>query len=238
MPELSEDKTYNSGESNPNTRLDENQVKGIYKKSHDPDIDNEEIAENYGISESQVEKIKYGFFWSGVTSDVELNQKEIDEKKLKNKFWVNVDKASAFDCWLWKGSTNAEGHGNIRHNGKMKGVHRLIFTEFIQPPMDEYQVNHLCENKHCVNPNHLYLGSQKSNVIDQVIKGEMDTKVSYEQYFQIKDLLEYTDYTQSEIGDFYDVSQSTIYKINVGKVGEPYEIKKRLEGTVHEYSGK
>lgn len=71
-------------------------------------------------------------------------------------------------CWLWSGSYNPSGHGKIKpssHNG-FGYAHRYSFFIHNGEFDRSMQVLHHCDNPHCVNPDHLYLGDQKQNMRD------------------------------------------------------------------------
>ena len=64
------------------------------------------------------------------------------------------------ECWEWQGSTNKNGYGITGLNGKVFLAHRAVYLELVGPIGDDeegnpLQLDHLCANKICVNPNHL-----------------------------------------------------------------------------------
>lgn len=74
-------------------------------------------------------------------------------------------------CWLWKGS-RGERYGRFNVGGKKYQAHRFSYFVFngYMPKSDEY-VCHKCDNTFCVNPEHLFLGTQQDNMNDMVSKG-------------------------------------------------------------------
>jgi len=73
-------------------------------------------------------------------------------------------------CWLWQGSIGGGNYGYIRFDGIGELVHRISAFLFLGYDLGNQarQVNHqtFCPNKHCWNPEHLYVGTQKSNIGD------------------------------------------------------------------------
>jgi hypothetical protein len=76
------------------------------------------------------------------------------------------------DCWNYIASTNNEGYGYIRVNGKRTKAHRISYEHFVGPISDGAFVLHKCDNPACVNPDHLYVGTQLDNVKDMYIHGK------------------------------------------------------------------
>ena len=68
-------------------------------------------------------------------------------------------------CWLWEG-TLRNGYGTIRSNGRQMYAHRLSWAIHRGPVDGESEVCHHCDNKCCVNPAHLFLGSHQDNMLD------------------------------------------------------------------------
>lgn len=71
-------------------------------------------------------------------------------------------------CFLFIGSHGSNGHGRINVHYKPMYVHRVMweFVNGMEIPKDR-QINHYCNVPNCWQPNHLYLGTQKENMIDR-----------------------------------------------------------------------
>ena len=93
----------------------------------------------------------------------------MDEAFLK-RFWSKVDRRGPNECWPWLASTKT-GYGQIWIGEKYARAHRISFSIANGPILDGRQVCHSCDNKLCVNPKHLWLGSAADNAIDRHKKG-------------------------------------------------------------------
>lgn len=75
-------------------------------------------------------------------------------------------------CWLWMGSRDRKGYGQIRAFGRSMRAHRASWMFFIGPiPLNTPCVLHRCDNPACVRPDHLWVGTNLDNVRDREAKG-------------------------------------------------------------------
>lgn len=75
-------------------------------------------------------------------------------------------------CWQWKGRTNNVGYGLTSVGHKVLTTHRASWMIFRGEIPSEIFVLHKCNNKRCINPDHLYLGNQSDNMRDVVKDGK------------------------------------------------------------------
>ena len=87
-----------------------------------------------------------------------------------NKLLSRVNKTSQ-QCWEWSGSLTNGGYGQTRYLGKLWRAHRLFYTLLVGPIPSKMMVCHQCDNPKCVNPKHMFLGTNQDNLTDMAQKG-------------------------------------------------------------------
>ncbi len=89
-------------------------------------------------------------------------------------FWSKIIKTST--CWEWVGGKHGSGYGQCwtgYHGERL--AHRAMWIKWFGSIPEGMYVLHKCDNKTCVNPEHLYLGTQTQNVKDNVDRGLTNT---------------------------------------------------------------
>lgn len=91
----------------------------------------------------------------------------------QERFWESVVVADG--CWVWQGIRDRDGYGvfKSRRNGVRWGMraHRLAYSIYHGPINEGLCVCHTCDNPSCVNPDHLFLGTDEDNRLDKIAKG-------------------------------------------------------------------
>ncbi len=106
-------------------------------------------------------------------------------EKRKLRFWRKVDKNGPLPdqaisyyfglsrCWTWKGSVDKDGYGQCGFQRKNIRAHRVSYTLCVGEIPTEKSILHRCDNPRCVNPDHLWAGSNEENVNDMILKGRV-----------------------------------------------------------------
>lgn len=76
-----------------------------------------------------------------------------------------------FGCWNWLACKDKDGYGVGRYKRRKIAAHRVSWLLYNGKIPDGLYVLHKCNNSSCVNPGHLYLGTQKDNIKDQIDSG-------------------------------------------------------------------
>ncbi len=145
------------------------------------------------------------------------------------RFWDKVDVKGPDDCWLWTACCTGAGYGQIRIAGVTIYAHRLSWEMANYDIPDGMCVLHTCsgrypsgsfENRRCVNPEHLYVGSDQDNADDtrrdgKSGKGELSglAKLTNEKVWEIRKEYRNGGTTHREIANAYGVSQALISNI-------------------------
>jgi hypothetical protein len=93
---------------------------------------------------------------------------------VKERFLSKVDYSNPDGCWIWTGGTSTDGYGRLKVGGIYMRAHRLSYEFFKGPIPEGLMVRHRCpvqDNRLCVNPDHLIVGTHQDNMDDLTLSG-------------------------------------------------------------------
>ena len=126
-------------------------------------------------------------------------------------FAEKVDKRGTEECWEWKGEKSPQGYGITMAGGRLETAPRLTWQFFFGDIPKGQSVLHRCDNPSCVNPYHLFLGTQQDNIQDSYKKGRgTHQKLSWIEVRQIRELYPTGKFSQSVLAEMFGVTQGNI----------------------------
>jgi len=151
--------------------------------------------------------------------------KAIPKQTIEDRFWSKVDKKGEDECWKWKDTDSR--YGDFRYDNKVVKSHRYSYElKYGKIPFGLY-VCHKCDNPTCVNPKHLFLGTQQDNMNDMIEKGRSimcsfpnnrnSAKLTEKQVKEIR-VLSRMGLTQTRLSIKYNISITQIYNIVNNKI--------------------
>lgn len=102
-----------------------------------------------------------------------MNTLSADEISHASKKLIENTARQASGCLEWQGLLNEKGYGRLCVSGFARKAHRVAWIVSNGPIPGRASVLHRCDNPKCVNPKHLFLGTQADNIADMVAKGRV-----------------------------------------------------------------
>lgn len=129
-------------------------------------------------------------------------------EKVEKRFWKKVDINGLNECWEWTASRHPRGYGQFRFEQTTHRAHRIAFFFANGYHPKGKSVCHRCDNPPCCNPNHLFEGTQKDNMVDCVKKKRKKTLLSEKDVIEIRKKFISGHFTLKEIAGEYCISKS------------------------------
>ena len=141
-----------------------------------------------------------------------------------DRFWDKVSKGPRpKGCWEWTASTGTKGYGSFWYEFKTRGAHCVSWLLTGKDIPEGLYVLHHCDNRKCVNPEHLYVGTPQDNTDDMLERGRHVacpgeangySKLTADQVRYIR----YSSATQQNLADVLNVSRPLISMIKSRRI--------------------
>jgi predicted XRE-type DNA-binding protein len=120
-------------------------------------------------------------------------------------------------CCEWQSTLDRSGYGKFYYEGRQAPAHRVSYRLFVGDP-GEMHVLHRCDNRRCVNPDHLFLGTRQDNVADMDAKHRRGTKckLTVAQAAEILSMLDQR-FSQREVAERFGIHQTAVSRIKLSK---------------------
>jgi len=147
--------------------------------------------------------------------------------EIAERFWSKVEKSQG--CWVWKGAKQSKGYGCYVLKGRSMTAHRAAWILTHGEIPEGMLVCHKCDNRLCVNPDHLFLGTNADNMRDAVAKRRAGgthnhtAKINW----NIADLIRSLSYSMKvkEIAGLFGLSRSLVLDVINGRTWKQVPIK-------------
>lgn len=137
------------------------------------------------------------------------------------RFWAKVQRSDD-GCWEWLAGHNSYGYGVFRIGGRTLTAHRVAW-ELTYGEQPDGHVLHRCDNRNCVRPDHLFLGTWADNNADAISKHRHaygvrvpTAKLDEAAIPQIVKAYD-SGMTQAAVGEAFGITQSNVSRILAGK---------------------
>lgn len=129
------------------------------------------------------------------------------------RFWSKVKKADGDGCWEWAGSLDTKGYGNFNVDGSSRRASKVAYEMAHGVSTLGVHVLHRCDNRKCVRPDHLFLGTNADNVADKVAKGRQSMKLKPESVVALRGRYAAGGVTQRQLADEFGIGQAQVSRI-------------------------
>lgn len=152
----------------------------------------------------------------------------VTHESAAERFFAKVDKTASHGCWLWTACCFDNGYGAFRFNQKQVKAHRFSYELINGPLSDELRACHRCDElyprkdltyKRCVNPEHLFAGTQSDNIRDCFNKGRQRerrgiisnfAKLTEDEVRQVRTIYARGDISQQDVGILFGLTQTAV----------------------------
>lgn len=155
------------------------------------------------------------------------NTRGMDRSKpVKTDRYRVEDRGYETPCWIWLLNKSQVGYGKVRVKGKDLLAHRVSYEEHVGPIPEGLQLDHLCSQRDCVNPEHLEPVTALENT-----RRNRGTKLTVEEAQRIEWLSRRGTHSDREIAELFCVSRQTVALIRQNGADGPRLPSRREPGT-------
>jgi hypothetical protein len=118
-------------------------------------------------------------------------------------------------CWNWTGYINENGYGGLSINNKGHLAHRYSYR-YYKGDLNGLFVCHKCDNRKCCNPDHLFLGTLKDNMVDMMEKdrgSKKNIKLTRRDVKEVRELIATGECSIAQIALKFKVGETTIRRV-------------------------
>ena len=146
----------------------------------------------------------------------EFDKNIADSDDFQDRLWSHISDIDEKDCYNCDLKQNEDGHCRIQLGKRLPYAHRVsLYIATKKHPLN-LKACHRCNNAKCINPDHLYWGTDSQNMIDRLTAGNHPKQIiSAEQALEIRDYK--GPLTQKKLGEKFGVSRQTVGSIKSGK---------------------
>lgn len=171
---------------------------------------------------------------------------------IKDAILENITIDIGTQCWNWTSGIDAYGYGSIRISGKAFKAHRLSYVLLSKPHEiteipSEMCICHRCDNRRCVNPDHLWVGTKSENTIDMLNKGRNiigelagNAIAANGIVLEIREKYATGEFTIAMLSDEYGMSLKGVHSIIIGTtwahIGGPIHVTTKNNGEINKQS--
>lgn len=144
-------------------------------------------------------------------------------RSLEERFWSKVERRDPQDCWLWMGCILG-GYGRFENGSRNVLAHRMAWKLINGLVPEGLCVLHKCDDRRCVNPTHLFLGTKADNNADMVRKGRQargeamgSAKLTWDAVRRIREMHASGQYEMRNLVELFGVHRSGIYRLLNGE---------------------
>jgi hypothetical protein len=138
-------------------------------------------------------------------------------------FWAKVDKRGPDECWPWIAKSKVRGYGIYRHFGLLRRATHVSLELAGRPRVNGAHALHKCDNRGCVNPDHLWWGDNRENTADRERKLRGNTRFAPD---EVRDILTSTERVK-DIARRYNACRTTITRLRRNRT---YKVFRQAEG--------